>query len=233
MACNCDHWFAKHCLDLSSLYDAEYVRATYGTSKELKEKLDTIDALPLHKSDNKNRVLFVNEWFKKVTIEDRRTKSVLDVGGGLGVFLRGMLEAGWQGSSVELDPLLVEHLRNNVGIDVYDQDLRSLSPELVGRFDLITFNKVLEHVIDPVELLVSSLKFLKHDGVIYFEVPDNLAAQEGQDREEFTIEHHHVFSMYSAVKMAENSGLLPQIIQRLREPSSKFTIRCIATKFHC
>ena len=148
-------------IDLKNLYDAEYVRASYGDSAALVQKLNVISALPLAKSDNKNRIIFVNQWFETFRKQINDNKSVLDVGGGLGVFLRGMIERGWHGSAIELDPMLVAHLKNNLCIEVHEGDLRSLTPKLVGSFDLITFNKVLEHIIDPVELLHYSLSFLK------------------------------------------------------------------------
>ena len=43
------------------------------------------------------------------------------------------------------------------------------------KFDLITLNKVLEHVENPVNFLKNSIKFLKKDGLIYIEVPDSKA----------------------------------------------------------
>ena len=202
--CDCGHWFAKHNIDLKNLYDAEYVRASYGDSATLVQKLNVISALPLAKSDNKNRIIFVNQWFETFSKQINDNKSVLDVGGGLGVFLRGMIERGWHGSAIELDPMLVAHLKNNLCIEVHEGDLRSLTPKLVGSFDLITFNKVLEHIIDPGASY--SLSFLKKKGVVYFEVPDNKAAKESKGREKFTIEHLHVFSMASAIKIAEKSG---------------------------
>ena len=69
----------------------------------------------------------------------------------------------WHGSAIELDPVLVAHLKNNLCIEVHEGDLRSLTPKTVGSFDLITFNKVLEHIIDPVELLHCSLSFFEKE----------------------------------------------------------------------
>ena len=60
--------------------------------------------------------------------------------------------------------------------------------------------------------------------------PDVAAAAEGPGREEFFIEHHHVFSPASLVLMAEKAGLSLTRLERLREPSSKFTLAMFAGK---
>ena len=40
------------------------------------------------------------------------------------------------------------------------------------KFDLISFNKVLEHLKNPIMLLKSSKRFLNKNGIVYIEVPD-------------------------------------------------------------
>ena len=56
------------------------------------------------------------------------------------------------------------------------------------KFNLITFNKVLEHVDNPVEILKKSKDYLKPNGFVYIELPDgdNALKSEGIiNREEF------------------------------------------------
>jgi hypothetical protein len=90
----------------------------------------------------------------------------------------------------------------------------------------VTFNKVLEHVEDPVALLAKAAELLEPQGFVYAEVPDGeAAAVEGPGREEFFIEHHHVFSPASLALTAARAGLSALAIERLREPSTKFTLR--------
>ena len=58
------------------------------------------------------------------------------------------------------------------------------------------------------------------------EVPDGeVAYKDGPEREEFFIEHLHVFSLASTVIMANKAGFQVEAIQRLKEPSTKYTIR--------
>ena len=61
---------------------------------------------------------------------------------------------------------------------------------------------------------------------MYVELPDGeCAVREGFQREEFFVEHLHVFSMDSMTRLAELAGYRVVSAERLREPSSKFTLR--------
>jgi hypothetical protein len=91
----------------------------------------------------------------------------------------------------------------------------------------VTFNKVLEHVEDPVAMLARSRDLLRPRGAVYVEVPDGeLAARDpdGPNREEFFIEHLCAFSMTSLCLLAGRAGFVPVRAERLREPSGKYTL---------
>ena len=63
---------------------------------------------------------------------------------------------------------------------------------------------------------------------MYVEVPDGeKAIEEGPTREEFFIDHFHVFSRASLEHLASGAGMRPLALERLREPSGKFTLRAI------
>ena len=49
---------------------------------------------------------------------------------------------------------------------------------------------------------------------MYIEVPDMLAARKGKNRQEFGLEHHHVFSIQSLDGMINKSGLMTLEIKR-------------------
>jgi hypothetical protein len=84
---------------------------------------------------------------------------------------------------------------------------------------------VLEHVEDPLALLIAARALLSPTGFVYVEVPDVAAAADGPGREEFFVEHHHVFSAASLAMMAARAGFVARTIESLREPSGKFTLR--------
>jgi len=52
---------------------------------------------------------------------------------------------------------------------------------------------------------------------VYVEVPDVGAAAEGPHREEFFVEHHHVFSPMSLAMLVDRVGLSVMALERLRD----------------
>jgi 2-polyprenyl-3-methyl-5-hydroxy-6-metoxy-1,4-benzoquinol methylase len=210
-------------MDLTNLYSGAYVESTYGD--RMRQTFDRILALPSEKSDNAGRVARILN-FAKALFPVGKTPTLLDVGSGLGVFPYRMKEAGWICTALDPDPRAAVHAREVVGIQAVSGDFMSIGSEQLGMFDVITFNKVLEHVEDPVAMLLQASRHLNPEGFVYVEVPDGeAAAVEGPEREEFFIEHHHVFSMASLAMMASRAEFCPLDIERLREPSTKYTIR--------
>jgi SAM-dependent methyltransferase len=220
----CDHLFGHHEIDLSALYEKDYVDATYGGADGMRRRFEKIMALPATASDNRARVARVLAFAGACGMVSGKPR-LLDVGAGLGVFPAAMHEAGWEAIALEPDARTVDHLRTVAGVEALMDDLMHLDAARVGRFDAISFNKVLEHVEDPVGLLKAAAGLLAPHGFVYVEVPDIAAAADGPGREEFFIEHHHVFSPASVALLARGAGFAVSAIERLREPSTKYTLR--------
>lgn len=225
----CGHWFGEHELDLSALYSQGYIDATYGGPQGLEQRFRKIMALPPEKSDNRQRVIRVNDYAAWSGIAPPGKRRLLDVGAGLGVFPAAMMEQGWEVVGLEPDPRNAAHLRDSVGMTAFAERLEALDPAMAGHFAAITFNKVLEHIEDPVNFLAAAIPLMEDRAFIYIEVPDVAASVAGPGREEFFIEHHHVFSPASLVLMVERAGFLPTRLERLREPSGKYTLAMFAT----
>jgi len=207
-------------LDPASLYEGGYVDATY-TGNGLAETYERIMALPPESSDNVQRVRRIAEELGGGS----EGRTVLDVGSGLGVFPARMKDAGWRCTALDPDPRAVAHLRDEVGVEAVRADF--MEAEDLGSFSLVTLNKVLEHVPDPVGMLRRCHSFLEPGGTAYVEVPDGEAAAadpDGQDREEFFIEHLWAFSPRSLELLAEHAGFATDRVERLREPSDKYTL---------
>ncbi|MCS6289232.1 MAG: class I SAM-dependent methyltransferase [Nitrospira sp.] len=218
----CRHWYSENPLDLSRLYESAYVSATYGDS--FRETFQRILALPIERSDNAARVARVLQ-FARAYLTPGKVPTLLDIGSGLGVFPYRMKEAGWDCTVLDPDARAVEHAATVVCVRAIRGDFLMINPEQVGTFDLITFNKVLEHVVDPVGMLQRATGFLRPNGRVYIELPDGeVASHHGSQREEFFIEHHHVFSAGSLNMLAERAGFLTLSVERLHEPSGKFTL---------
>jgi SAM-dependent methyltransferase len=226
----CRHFISVHGLDDSGLYHGEYVASNYG--EELKKNFDRINSLPPGKSDNVTRVeavaRYAKSWFSSHA--GSTAPHILDVGSGLCVFLnRVKQELGWACTALDPDPRASEHAKSVVGIDVIQGDFAQT--DVRNRFDIVSLNKVIEHVRDPVEMLRLARLAIKPSGFIYVEVPDGEKAildPDGALREEFTIDHPHVFSAASLNIALARAGLSSYSMERLREPSGKYTIRTFA-----
>lgn len=217
----CGHFISVHDMTKKEIYDGEYVDATYGGSDGLLRSYQRIMSLPPEQSDNVGRVDRIVDFISKAS------PSVLDVGSGLCVFLARLKERGWKGTALDPDPRAVEHARRNVGIEAVCGTLDSFDP---GRFDVVTLNKVIEHVRDPVAFLRQARRCVKEDGFMYIEAPDGEGAwKEGPGREEFFIEHLHIYSAASLALTVRSADLDLLELERLREPSGKFTLRAFAS----
>lgn len=225
----CGHFVSHHQMDLGQLYTGEYVNSTYGDDG-IRRSFERIVGLDARESDNAGRVNRVIEFGENHFLSTKLRKirggfpSVLDVGSGLCVFLHGMKSAGWRCTALDPDLRAVTHARETVGVTAVCGDL--MAAQGLERYDAVAFNKVLEHVKDPMKLLSKALDHVNPGGFVYVEVPDGEAAVvDGAGREEFFIEHWHVFSAASVSLLARRAGFAVRTIERLREPSGKYTLR--------
>ncbi|MDP6953390.1 MAG: class I SAM-dependent methyltransferase [Alphaproteobacteria bacterium] len=215
----CGHVLNHHQMPLERLYDSAYAEATYGD--HMAERFETIMAMPAGKSDNHERVARVNAYVDSLGITAPRR--ALDVGCGLGVFPAALAASGWDCLGIEPDQRAVSFLRDHVGIAARCGDFVSTTPE--ASFDLISLNKVLEHVPDPVTMLARAGDWLNERGVVYVELPDAEAAlADSPAREEFFIEHYAAYSVASLAMLAWQAGLRAERIERLRECSGKYSL---------
>jgi SAM-dependent methyltransferase len=213
----CGHFVSRTGLDLSALYEGEYMDTTYAGDR-LVRTYEKIMGLAPERSDNVARVA-------RIVAELGSSGTALDVGSGLGVFPARMKEAGWEVTALDPDARAVEHAREHIGVDAVQADFVADPLDGLGRFRLVALNKVLEHVPDPVGMLARTREFLEPGGSVYIELPDGEgAAEEGPGREEFFIEHLHVFSMASMSLLAQRAGFAVRRAERLREPSDKYTL---------
>ena len=139
-----------------------------------------------------------------------------------------MKAAGWHGTALDPDRRAIEHARGVVGVEGIHGDFFEVSS--ATRYDVISLNKVLEHVEHPVRMLARAADHLAAGGFVYVELPDGeVATGHGPQREEFFIEHHHVFSAASLTLLASRAGFQVRCLERLQEPSTKFTLRGFLT----
>ena len=230
----CGHLIAKHKKSLvNNLYEKKYFVDTYKSSKQLDETFEKIRKLPPLKSDNFHRLkrvkIFAQTFFNKNKL------NLLDVGSGTGIFTIGMIGKKYDITALEPNQDSVDFIKSKSKskIDVIQGDFLKINLKKFKKYDLITFNKVLEHVEKPILFLKKSLKLINSKNLIYVEVPDAIAIndkEEGKNREEFGLGHHHVFTIKSLKNLLRQSNIKILKIKQVREPSSKYTIFAFGSK---
>src|SRR5881396_3893714 len=103
-----------------------------------------------------------------------RNKDVLEVGPATGYVTKLLQQRGCRVWCVEIDPdaakIAAEFCQQMVVDNVETMDLKSTFPQ--QRFDVVTFGDVLEHLIDPLGVLVRVKEVLKPGGYVVASVPN-------------------------------------------------------------
>jgi SAM-dependent methyltransferase len=126
-----------------------------------------------------------------------RPISVLDLGGGTGSLLTGFVERGDRCYTVDYVAQTVP------GVERLASVLEELPAD--RRFDLVICSHVLEHVVEPLELLTRLVERLEPDGLAYVEVPMELLGGAPRLREPVT--HINFFTPGATELMCARAGL--------------------------
>ncbi|OJX68195.1 class I SAM-dependent methyltransferase [Magnetospirillum sp. 64-120] len=212
----CGHLRNLHDHDLDSLYQGGYNAAAF--TDGLKRQFERVMSLPREQSDNWKRVDRILDY-----LGAPGDRTALDIGSGSAVFPAAMRQVGWNISAMDPDTAAVAHAKSAAGVDAFVGD--AMTSSFPSRYDLITFNKVLEHIKHPVKALTRAKAALKPGGWLYVELPDGEEAlHDGLHRQEFFLEHWHAFSVPSIALLARRAGLRAESIGRTRCPSGKYTL---------
>lgn len=100
-----------------------------------------------------------------------RPGTLLDVGCGPGAFLEGAVARGWRARGIEASQSQVDYCVAR-GLDAaYVADFPGM-PDDGQRFDVVTFNHVLEHVPAPLAYLRRAFALVKRSGCVLIAVPN-------------------------------------------------------------
>ena len=219
----CGVFFNCHEYDLftRSFYEGQYNSAIDAAG--LERRFKKIINLPIENSDNKGRVRRITKFLKKQGLG--KNIRLLDVGSGTGVFPYEMAVLGFNVSAVDPDPNSIAHMRKHISLEnIWEGSINDIPYDY---FDIITFNKVLEHIENPFDLIEGAVERLKRKGIIYIELPfgtellkDGLVGE----RAEFFIEHFTTFTYSAFQYLAKQAQLTCLKINNITDPSGKHTI---------
>ena len=210
-----------------SLYDGSYDKL------QIKERFNKILSLPKYNSDNIKRVNRCIEYFDMFRESQNSTidyYDLLDIGAGLGVFLAELKkDKRFRLNALELNEIAANHLMKDLKINTYQEYMQYL--DFDGAFDLITLNRVLEHIKTPIEVLISVKKALKNNGIIYLELPDILSfSLDGDSNEAFASGHYMVYGSKSIQYLFNEADIELYSVNRVKEPSGKYTVYAFGGK---
>src|SRR5438477_3227694 len=98
-------------------------------------------------------------------------RRLLDVGAADGLLSRQLTERGWRVTAIEGDPALAQagarHCERMITLNL-DREI----PLGEGPFDVIVYGDVLEHLVDPLRVLVELDRSLGPNGVVIISVPN-------------------------------------------------------------
>ena len=104
-------------------------------------------------------------------LADGRGRRALDVGAADGFLAELLTRQGWQVTALERDPAQAAKVRWRCH-EVIVGDLDQAAPRLQGFFDAIIYGDVLEHLNDPLPVLVALDRALAADGRVIVSVPN-------------------------------------------------------------
>ena len=119
----------------------------------------------------KSRVV---EYFGQKELVSLPKGRLMDVGCGDGDMLSLATKLGWQAMGLEFDPAAVKAARAQ-GLDVLEGTYERLS-EYMQAFDCIVCSHVLEHVHNPLDMLIKLKEALKPGGILLLSSPNATSA---------------------------------------------------------
>jgi len=208
----------------AAYYEVDFMGSDIG------EKYRRVMSMPAGQSDNAGRVARVTDFVRRWTGAPARPR-VMDIGAGTGVFLSRLVDqtaGAWQYLGIEPDPRAAAHLRQLEKFAVVEAMYLG-QPELRG-FNLVTLNKVLEHIEQPLPFLLQVVQSLvPDDGLLYVEVPDKLTTRLRSPQDNILgALHCHLYDPTSLGHLLRRAGLELLCVNRVAEPSGKLSVYAFA-----
>ena len=114
----------------------------------------------------KSRIDFFKTALDRIEALNTNKDSLLDVGCGMGFFLKEAKSRGWKRAiGVEVSRLAIDYANRKIGVEVREGDLREVNfPE--NHFDLATAWNVIDQLQEPLNTLREIHRVLKKGGLI-------------------------------------------------------------------
>jgi 2-polyprenyl-3-methyl-5-hydroxy-6-metoxy-1,4-benzoquinol methylase len=150
-------------------------------------------------------------------IDPRPGARILDIGSFTGTLLEILLERGADPYGLELQPEAVAIANERLGGRVFQADVHGTSFP-AGPYDIISMIAVIEHVVDPRQMIRRARELLVDGGRVYIETPNagsGVARALGRAWPPLApVEHIHLFSARALRMLLEQEGFDDIRVQR-------------------
>ena len=120
---------------------------------------------------------------------DLRGARVLDVGCGTGHLLEMLRSVGANATGIDVDPGSVEQAQRR-GLDVQRVSIEAVPTD--PGFDVVILNDVIEHPLEPIPFLRTTLARVKPGGLLMIWTPNGDAPATDQERVTFRVDLEHM-----------------------------------------
>jgi 2-polyprenyl-3-methyl-5-hydroxy-6-metoxy-1,4-benzoquinol methylase len=147
---------------------------------------------------------------KKIINQIKKYKKIgklLDVGCFCGLFLDEAREAGFKVYGIEKERVASDYAKKRFGLKITNEDFENFKN---GKFDIITFIDVLEHLPNLKNVLRMVSKMLNKDGILFIQCPNinSLVYKITQEKWNWLLPNIHLyhFSVRSLRTVLEENG---------------------------
>lgn len=158
----CEHQFIQPCptRDFLTLFYASYMSAAKSGFYKARQAGAIPDVFRLYYSP----------WLDEIRkMQEAAKPTLLDIGCGLGMFLRLAREKGFHVVGIEPNAEAVERLAKVFSITAYNSLLEDYLPK--EKFDVVTMWDLLEHLAEPKVAIEKVFSMLNHGGLLALEIP--------------------------------------------------------------
>lgn len=228
---------ARQCLHCSFVYldprlTTEELKLLYSDEYFLHDGADFGAHSP---SDYETAAIKGSVKFPEILRSIQRYKSsgeFFEIGCGMGYFLNFARKNGYHVSGIEYAELGVQTCRTKFGLDVQRGSFEDL-PAQAEHYDVIFMGDVLEHLVQPLDMVRKSYAMLRPSGVLAMEVPSMFNSLAGRlavtgmrmlgTKKKMGMPPYHVneFTPKTLRAIIERAGFKHcAIVQRIKPPSA-------------
>jgi len=227
---NCDFHFSNYVFynnPMEKIYKKNYRSNRLHNPIILLKK---IVKLKYKNSETKQRINLIKKYIKNLEdskiIPIKKKRKLLDVGGASGIFAYEFKDKNW--SSSVLDPSIQGKFIKNFGIRYIEKKINN-GLKLDKKYDLVTLNYTLEHILKPLETLKIIKKIINKNGFLYIEVPHSISFEKlNQHNDIFNSCHLWFWNPYNISLMLKKLNYEVFLIKSGKEIRGHYSLKIIS-----